>query len=312
MNQGDRVEPSPPGVKRPTPLPSAPAIRGLEEYALACRRVGQSVLRCGGTWWREFGIGFFRPILPFLDVPSGAVGLPRRSALGGWQYPACAEEHSPNSSLAYIAFANARDYRLENLRHGHRWEVRSAGKRFEIRGFHDEAEFAAPAYPIYLEFHERTRYRYLDDRIRKPRFVRWADAEFADPGLVALGAWAGRSLVAVSLSRVVGEAWIYSAFFASDEGLRGHAASLMLHHVRSLAAAVEGVTMVFGGTQKLGASGLSVDAFYLHRGAAIVRRPAVLRVSPIARWALPRLRPDIWNRLRGDDAESGALSLPAR
>jgi len=287
--------------------------RGLTGYALACRRAGEPLVQCDGTWWREVGPCFFRPLLPFLDLPAGRAGLPSRSALGGCQYPSCAGGDPPNSYLAYLAFTDAHDYCLDHLRRGDRWEVRSAEKRLVIRPLSNSAEFKARAHPVYLEFQGRTRYRYLRSRVRKPEFDRWVDAEFADPGLVALGAWAGDSLVAVSLSRVVGEAWVYSSMFTSNDALRSHAASLMLHHVRCLAAAVDGVTMVFAGMRKAGRAGASVDAFYLQRGATIVRRSAVLRVNPLARWLLPRLRPELWGRLQGDfERAQKDRSQPAR
>jgi hypothetical protein len=281
--------------------------RGVASYALACRRAGQPLVQCGGTWWREVRPCFFRPILPFLDVLSIPVGLPYRSALGGCQYPSYPGGDPPNSFLAYLAFADARDYCLERLSPRLRRYVRSAERSFLIRPLSNTPEFKARAHRIYLQFHDRTKYRYLENRVRKPQFDRWVEAEFADPGLVALGAWAGDSLVAVGLSRVVGEAWVYSSFFASDDALRGHVANLMLHHVRSLAAAADGVTSVYCGMQKAGTAGASVDEFHLRRGAALIRRPAVLRVNPLARWMLFRLRPDIWGRLRGDTDTAGAV-----
>ena len=279
--------------------------RGLAGYALACRRGGQPVVQGSGTWWREVRPCFFRPLLPFLDVPSGRVGLPYRSALGGCQYPSRASSEHPNSNLAYVVFEDARDYCLERLRPKRRTQVRAAEKYFVITPASNSAEFKARAYPVYLEFHERTNYGYLDSRVRKAQFDRWVDAEFSDPGLVALGAWAGDSLVAVSLSRVVGEAWVYSSSFASNDALHRHVTNMMLHHVRCLAATVSGVTIVYAGMQKAGA-GASVDEFYLQHGATIIRRPAVLRVNPLARWLLLRFRPELWARLRGElDAADG-------
>lgn len=287
------------------------SLRGLEDYALACRRVGQPVVQCEGTWWREVRSCFFRPILPFLDVPSGPAGLPFRSALGGCQYPSREGGHPPNSFLTYLVFTDARAYGLEHLNPRVRGYVRSAEKRFRIRPLSGGTECKARAHPAYLEFHKRTKYAYLDNRVSKPRFEQWVDAEFEDPGLVALGAWAGDSLVAVSLSRVVGEAWLYSTFFASDEALRGQVANLMLHHARCLAAAADGVTMVFAGTQKPGA-GASVDEFYLRRGARLVQRPAVLRVNPLVRWVLSRFKPGLWGSMSGGSDAAGVIGTPGR
>jgi hypothetical protein len=230
-------------------------------------------------------------------VSSPPSGLPSRAALGGWQYPAQEGGERPNSYLAYLAYADAPNYGLERLSRRHRRYVRLAQRRFLVRPL-DRAECKARAHPIYLEFHDRTGYDYLDCRVRTERFERWVDAEYGGQGLIALGAWAGNSLVAVSLSRRVGEAWVYCSFFAFDAAVNGHVADLMLHHIRGLAAAVDGVTMVYAGGLKPRADA-SVDEFHLRRGATLVRRPAVLRVNPLARWMLGGFRPDLWRRVHG-------------
>lgn len=271
----------------------------LESYALSCRRAGQPVFRCGTTWWREVRPCFFRPLLPFLDVPSGAAGLPHRAAFGGYQYATCAERLLPNSFLTYLVFPEAADYCLTRLSPRLRRYVRSAENLFCIRPFSDETELKAGGHSVYLEFQARTGYRYLRERVHKGRFDRWVDAEFSDQGLVALGAWARDTLVGVSLSRVIGDVWVYSTFFASGSALHHHVANLMLHHVRGLAAAVGGVTTVFAGMEKAGTMGASIDEFHLRRGAVLIRRPAVLQVNPLTKWILSRLRPDVWDRLRG-------------
>jgi hypothetical protein len=279
-------------------VPASGPIRGLEGYALACRRVGQRVLPCGNTWWREVRPCFFRPILPFLDVPSGSVGLPRRAVLGGWQYPARGPLERPNSSLVYIAFLESGGYTIQRLHARLRSYVRSAERRFVVRRLSNGPDFKARAHPLYIQFYERTKYNYLASRLHRQGFDRWVDAEFGDPGLVALGAWDGDALAAVSLSRAVGNVWVYSSFFASNEAVRAHVANLLLHHVRGLAATDGGIDRVFVGMQKLGEQA-SLDAFFLHRGAEYIRRPAILRVNPIAKWMLTHVRPDLWAQLRG-------------
>jgi hypothetical protein len=274
---------------------------GLHSYALACRRAGDPLIQCGGTWWREVRPCFFRPFLPFLDVPSDRIGLPFRAILGGYQYPCCPGGGAPNSCLAYVAFEGANDYALDRLKPRLRGYVRSAQEQFAIRTFANSEEFKACAHPTYLEFYSRTNYGYQGSRTRKPAFDRWADAQFSDPGLVALGAWAGDLLVAASLSRVVGPVWVYSSFFASNEALRSQVANLMLHHARGQAAAA-GVTTFYAGMRKFGAAGESVDEFYLRRGATVVRRPAVLHVNPVIRLLLPSVSPGVWSHLRGDSS----------
>jgi len=283
-------------------------VRGLDDYALACQAAGQSVFRCGGTWWREVRPCFFRPVLPFLDAPVGPAGLPLRSLCGGYQYAARPVVDTENSYFLYLSFPHADAYCVQELPPRLRSYVRSAYRRFTVRPLQDRDEFKSRAYAVYLEVRDRTNYDYLDDRVRRPQFERWVDAEYGAPGLIALGAWSDDRLMAVSLSRVVGTAWVYSSFFASNEALHGQAANLMLHHARSLAAATAGVTMVYAGMQKRQASA-SVDAFYLHRGAKLLRRPAVLHVNPIARLMLVGLRPDLWRALRGQSRSSDTSAL---
>ena len=210
---------------------------------MRCRREGQRVVKSGSMWWREVRPCFYRPVLPFIAVPAGPVRPPLRSALGGCQYVPRDGIASPNSCLAYLAFLDAQDYRLANHRARRRAEVRKAEKLFRVGRFASSVEFKAHAHPVYLEFHRRTHYAYLASRVKKTHFNRWTDAEFAEPGLIALGAWSGDSLVAVSLSRVIENAWVYSSFFATDAALRQNVASLLLNEVRTLAATVEGVTL---------------------------------------------------------------------
>jgi hypothetical protein len=198
----------------------------------------------------------------------------------------------------YIAFSESRDYTLQRLSPRLRSYVRSAERHFVISPLSNGPEFKLRAHPLYVQFYERTGYNYLASRLHKRGFDRWVDAEFGDPGLLALGAWEGSSLVAVSLSRAVGRVWVYSSFFASNEAVRAHVANLLLHHVRGLAAADGDVDNVFVGMQKLGDQA-SLDAFFLHRGAEYIRRPAILQVNPMAKWMISRVRPDLWARLRG-------------
>jgi hypothetical protein len=272
--------------------------RGIDGFALACRRAGQSIVSGEGYWWREVAHCFFRPLLPYVGEWSVPPKLPRRVALGGCQYPSSRLDSTTTSALTYVSFPDAAAYHAEGLRHKHRAEIRAAQLSSVVRRI-SNADGLKAAHPLYVQFHARTGYGYLAKRVRKPHFDRWVDAEFSDPGLVVLGAWRGESLVAVSLSRVVGRAWLYSSFFSSDDGLRSHSPALMLHEVRCLARDAEGVDFVFAGMQKFGTSGASVDSFYLHRGAVLVRRPAALRVNPLTRIILSRFRPDLWSRLRG-------------
>ena len=287
-----------------------PGIRGLGEYAGACRQAGQRLILCGTSWWREVRPCFFRPLLPFVDVPSGATGLPWRALLGGSQYAVSQADPRANSWLSYLAFERAQGYNIHCLNPRLRSYVRAAEKRFVIKPL-GRGEFKELAHPIYVEFYERTGYGYLAKRVNRIHFEGWADAEFSDGGLVGLGAWEAGSLVAASLSRVVGEAWVYSSFFATNNAIRGQVANLMLHHARCLAAAVDGVSMVYVGMRKSGEA-RSVDAFYMHRGALPVRRPAILTVNPLVEWTMRRFRPSLWQHIEGHAEAQGASADAGR
>lgn len=272
--------------------------QGLENYGLASRRAGEKVICSEGQWWREVRPCFFRPILPFLSL-CALSRLPERAAFGGCQYPSDATGEPPNSCLAYILFKDAEHYNLDCLSGRPKTYVRSAEKSFHVGPIVDRNLVKDQGHTVYVEFHRRTSYGYLGNRVSKPRFDQWVDAQFGDPGLIALGAWSGRTLVAVSLSRIVGDCWVYSSFFASDAAARAQVANLMIHHVRTLAAAGASVKSVFVGMSKAGTPAATVDEFYLRRGASVVRRPSVLRINPIARWLLPHLRPALWYRING-------------
>ncbi len=276
----------------------------VEAFARASIREGQRIVQIEGTWWKEVRPCFYRTVIPFLPVGESRPRRPLLAACGAVQYAPYGDEPA-NSCLRHLAFEPAADYRLEQLKANRRWEVRSAAKLFELRAFRDAAEFGDRAHPVYVEFQARTGYGYLPERVQKDKFAAWAQAVFSDPGIIPLGLWQGDTLAAVSLSRIVEPLWIYSSFFARAEALRQHAASLMLHEVRQLAAQATGVRQVFVGMRKTGEAGEKVDSFYFLRGAVEVRTPTVLRINPLLAWSLARLKPSLLQQLRGtDDVET--------
>jgi hypothetical protein len=281
----------------------------IDDYAQACRREGQSLVKVDGIWWKAVRPFFYRPVIPF--SPACSPLLPARARWGAAQYASQNGAESPNSLLHYLAFTDAASYRLESLKAGRRWEVRSAQKRFRPRVFANAEEFKATAHPVYVAFHRRSRYEYLAGRVQKEAFDRWSEATFSDPGLIAIGLWTDDGLGAASLSRIVDDTWIYSSFFSTTEALREHSASLMLHHVRELAAGVDGIRQVFGGMRKNGESGEKVDAFYLHRGAQIVSVPTVLRFNPLARWLLARVKPSLLKQMQGNLTGAASSAVEA-
>lgn len=283
----------------------------IDDYALACRREGQSLVKVDGIWWRAVRPCFYRPVIPFFPTPSPTPQVPARARWGAVQYAPPAVSEAANSHLHYVAFPDAQSYRLESLKPRRRLEVRAAMKCFQPRLFEDVAEFKATGHSVYLDFYQRSGYEYLAKRTRKVAFERWADAIFSDPGLIAIGLWAKGSLVSASLSRVVDDTWIYSSFFSTTEGLRNHAPSLMIHHVRELAATVDGVRRVFSGMRKNDEAGQKVDTFYLLRGAQVFSVPTVLRFNPLARWLLARVKPSLLEQMQGNLTGAASSAVEA-
>ncbi len=272
------------------------------EFGVSAQREGQRVFEAGGVWWREVRPFFLRPLLPYEPLVGTAPGLPWRYRLGGSQY-AVRDGVPANSVLQMVMFSGASAYRIEQLPHKRRWEVRAAARQFSIRDLDDPAPIKAAGHEVYAEFFARTGYGYRAGRIRKPEFDAWVDALFSAPAVHVLGAFAAGALAAVAVFRVVGGTLIYSSFFARSDALKQHAASLMLHRLRETAAEDGGVDQIFVGMRKSGAA-RSVDDFYLHRGGSIRTMAARLDLSPGAGWLLRTFKPDVYRHMVGEPVGS--------
>lgn len=267
----------------------------LAEYARAMRAEGAKVAGHGDSWWRQVRPFFWRPLLPFAAIPR-AERVPSLSArLGGYQHVVPSGARS-NSVMQFLIFRDAKAYDLAALKSARRWEVRRAAKMFSVRPVTDLTEFLSPAHRVFVSFYERTRYGYLTDRLAPSRFAAWAKTLLSAPGTSIYGAYAGRDLVAVNVTRVVDDTLIYSSFFARWEAMQQHVSSLMLHAVRTAAAERGDVERVFAGMRKSGAA-QSIDRFYLLRGCAIETRPALLHLNPLIGWLTRLLPPDLSQKL---------------
>lgn len=276
------------------------------EFGESAQREGQRVFAAGGVWWREVRPFFARPLLPYQPLAGIAPPLPWRYRVGGSQY-ATAPGATANSTLRMVMFAGAEGYRIEQLPHKRRWEVRSAARRFGLRVLDRPEAIKASGHDVYAEFFARTGYGYRAGRVRKPEFDAWVDAVFGSPAVHVLGAFAGETLAAVAIFRVVGETLVYSSFFARSDALKQHAASLMLHRLRELAAADGGVREIFVGMRKSGPA-RSVDDFYLHRGAEIRALPARLELARGAGWMLRTFKPDVYRHMLGEPEAPGSAA----
>ncbi len=281
------------------------------EYARYERRLGTRVIEADGVAWRRVRPLFYRPLLPFLILDPGGLKGPRGTRWGGYQHAVRTPEQA-NSTLAFLMFRDVATYGLECLEKKRRWEVRSAAKYFEVKRLKDVSELAA-AHPVYLDFRRRTGYRHRQDRVRAERFRQWAEAVLGQYPVLVLGAMVGGELQAVSVCLLVERTLIYATFFARENALKRHVASLMLHVIRSWAAASETVWQIYVGMRKTGPA-RSVDAFYLERGCEVVLQPARYRVNPFLGQLLRILRPGLWNLLTGTvwtGGTSRAELLPA-
>ena len=272
----------------------------LDGYARITALEGGVVFQAGDCWWRKVRPFFYRPLLPLCELPEACPPPSWPARLGGFQFltpPSAAH----NSTMAFLVFPDASAYALARLPHSRRWEVKFAQRHYAVRPLLDLAEFQHQAYPVYVDFYHRTRYGYFSRRLNRDVFHRWVEALFAPGDALIRGAFAADRLQAVSIARAIAGTVYYHTFFCHTEALPGHVASLLLHHVREEAAHLPGITQVFAGMKKYGA-GASVDSFYLHRGAQVVRRPAVLRLSPLSRLLLRGASPHLLRQLVGEPA----------
>lgn len=274
----------------------------LDELAQAARNEGEGVYQVDGCPWREVRPYFFRPLLAQMELPPGDCRPPARALLGGYQHVTPAGAQS-NSAMSFLVFPAARQYSLAQLHATRRWEIRTAAKKFQIRPFASCEEFKKTAHDVYVSFFNRTKYGYIRNRLYKDVFDRWADAVFAGPALLALGAFANDELVAVSLSRCIGRTLRYSTYFARMEAMRSHVSSLMLHAVRTAAAESADIDDIFVGTPKSSPEHRTIDDFYIHRGCIVQTKPAWLQLNPLVSWLLARFNPNAWNQLRGRTAK---------
>lgn len=268
-----------------------------DQYAHSLRTVGERLTDRDGIWWREVRPFFFRPLLPYTEVPGVLKAPNSRAKLGGYQY-AVPEPAAANSVMALLIFPGAGSYSLDQLNSDRRRGVRTAAKHFEVRPFADPHQFSVLAHPVYVSFYQRTHYRVYSARLDPGHFRQWANAIFSEPGSTVLGAFQGDSLAAVNISRVVGDTLHYSTFFATEDAMKRQVSSLMLHTVRALAAESGDIRQIFAGMRKSGRAE-SVDTFYLHRGCSLEAKPARLCLNPMVRLGLRVVQPHLLNRLTG-------------
>lgn len=271
----------------------------VAEVAHFERILGQRVFPVKHIYWRRVRRFFYRPVLPFQEFRPSAGGFPFWGRIGGFQHAVPSNEQA-NSFLNYLMFENASAYSLESLDYNRKRQVKQAMKQFEIRPVSSVDEFKRNAYPVYLSFFNRTQYQHGSRRRERDFFCRWADELFRIPQAVVLGGYRNGVLGGVSVSLLAEDTLCYKMFFCDTESLKRGLSDLMLHSVKQSVAASRCAKQVFAGMYN-GGNGL--DDFYLLRGFQLVRKPALLCLSPLAAVALKRFLPDAYARLAGEIGE---------
>lgn len=277
------------------PIPSLQPMT-VAEYAAYEQRLGARVVEADGIYWRRVRPLFYRPLMPFEPLEASDLQKPKPARWGGYQHGVI-DPAQANSTMAFLMFREAEKYQLECLDKKRRWEVRTGNRFFSIRPLENAGELAA-SHPVYLDFSRRTRYRYRRDRVRAGRYQKWAETVFQYRKNLVLGAFSEGEIQAVSVCTWVGQTLIYAIFFAREAALKRHVASLMLHTIRSVAAAGKDLRQVYVGMRKSGRAE-SVDTFYLERGCEVVMFPAYYRIYPLISKLLRILQPALWERVTG-------------
>lgn len=275
----------------------------VDDFGRSAHAEDERVVQAGKVWWRRVRPMFYRPALPFQVLSPSESNVPASSRVGGVQY-VVSDPSAANSTMRFLMFHEAQGYSIETLKPRRRQEVRAAAKKYALRLITSVDEFKRQGHGVYVEFHQRTQYGYLANRVAKDAFDRWADILFGTTSALVFGAYAGDRLDAVNISRVVGDTLLYSTFFARNEALAENAPSLVLHAVREAAAAAGNVAQVFAGMPKSGAA-QSIDNFYLLRGCVLEVKPANLRLNPVTRGVLNVVMPSIVRRMAGEEAAAG-------
>jgi hypothetical protein len=268
----------------------------VEEYAAVETAFGEKVVKWKNTYWRRVRPLFYRPLIPFTELPPIAAGSPVVSLLGGFQH-VVQEPKIANSSMNFLMFSDVQRYDLGSLDYNRKRQVKIASKQFEIRPIGEPRELAERGHPVYVSFLDRTGYGYKSERRDYKHFLNWAETLFQYPKAVILGGYRGDALCAVSVSYLVENILFYATFFCDDDSLRLNVSDLMLHTIRELAAQHDAVQGLYAGIYE-GKRGTT--DFYRLRGCMVISKPAIFRTNPVALLLLKNLMPLKYQQLIGD------------
>jgi hypothetical protein len=267
----------------------------IEEYAWARARQGQTIRRVGSVYWSRIRPFFYRPLLAYDAIATTRPLPPCR--IGGYQY-VVADPREANSTVNFRIFDNCAAYALAKQPSEYRRMVRLGLGHFDIRRITTADELKEHGYRLYLSFYGRTGYTYMPERVQRDTFDRWADAVFACPKVLVLGAYGEEGLLSVSICYLIGGTLHYSTSFSETGSLKRHVCDALLHAVRDLAAREDGIVRILAGMYS---GGIGSDKFDLLRGAKVERRQARYVISPaLTDKLLMTLSPESHSKLMGN------------
>ena len=258
--------------------------------------LGSSVWQTGGLAWRRVRPFFYRPLFTLKELAPDQIRRPIPAWLGAIQH-AVPPTVSGNSFLNYLVFERPADYSLGKLNSEKRRRIKRAAETFSVSRLDDVGKFNEQAFPLYLDFYLRTGYTLGTKRRHHRQFVDWAEALFKLPGLLILGAYHEGKLEGICTSFLCDDTLICATLICATESLPRHLPDLLLHVVRDSAAGCPGVARIYQGMYH---GNTSLDAFYIERGARILRKPALLQLNPVGRYLLRRFSPGQYRRITGE------------
>lgn len=274
---------------------------GMDEWAAYERRVnGTFLLKVGSIWWCPVRFLFFRPLNVLANYPENTRGPLRGMALGAVQFPV-APSASTRSFIRLIVSDPAPAYSAKNLPSPVLRHIRKASRGLSIQQIRDPQIVAKQGYDVYREFHARTAYQHLRERLHRECFEEWVAKLFAVENLRVLGAFHGDALCAMAITFRVDDVVHYNSYFGNSLSLTHHASDYMLHSVRAAAAEDPAVQRVFAARAGMPRG---LDEFYLRRGFKYVLQPAIVRGNPMVLASLKWVAPRAYMKLFGDSEES--------
>jgi hypothetical protein len=276
------------------PLPRWQAM-SVERYAAFEQATHVNVVRIGEIWWQQVRPFFYRPLLPFkkYDLAKAKEGFDR---IGVFQ-TAIADRQSSNSYLNPIVYERPQEYDARALRDSARKNLNKALRNpIAVRCIVDEEQFSELAYPVYLSFYKRTKYRFDTSRKDKAKFIRWVHSVFQFPEAIVLGAFVSQELVSFEIACLVENTLILKTLVTSDKALRLNAPDLLLHYFRAIAQDQPEIQMIY---DSMLSANSGLNNYKIRRGARVAALPAFLHIHPALLWLIKKGDGTAYERLRG-------------